>query len=269
MNVFALEIRNSRKSAVRWIVSISAIIVFILAFFPSMQTESMKELTGAKLEGIDPAILAVLGMNRIIDFSIITNFFGYVLQFITLALMVFITHQAVSLLIKEETDGTIEFLYAKPVSRGGIFFGKLFALLLIFIVMLVVFTIVTVAGYLCFSDITPVDAIKECGIFYSAILFIGMLFMSVGMLMSALIKSNTSASSVSISIVFATFIVGIMSVLVDGLGFLIYFSPMDWIKTQKLMTDGILIQEWIIGSVVMVYCIFAAYMMYRSKDLLA
>jgi len=268
LNIFALEIRNIRKSAIRWAISISAVIVFMLAFFPSMQTESMRELTGAKLEGIDPAVLAVLGMDHFIDFSIITNFFGYVLQFINLALMVFVTNQAVSLLVKEETDGTIEYLYAKPVSRGEIFTGKLLAILSLFIVMLTVFAIVTTAGYLCFSDFTLGESLKESAILYGSILFIGLLFMSAGVLLSTLIKSSKSASGVSISIVFATFVIGVMSVLIDGLGFLIHFSPMDWIKTQKLMTDGILIQEWIIGSALIVGSISAAYMLYRRRDML-
>jgi len=182
--------------------------------------------------------------------------------------MVFVTNQAVSLLVKEETDGTIEYLYAKPVSRGEIFAGKLLALLLMFIMMLLVFAAVTVAGYLCFSDFKLGESIKESAIFYGSVLFIGLLFMSVGILLSTLVKSNKSASGVSISIVFATFVIGVMSVLVDGLSFLIYFSPMDWIKTQKLMTDGILIQEWIIGSVLIVGSISAAYMQYRRRDLL-
>ena len=268
MNVFALEIRNTRKSAISWMISISAVIIFLLTFFPSMQTESMKEMTGAKLDGIDPALLAAMGLDRLVDFTVITNFFGYALQYITLAVMVFITHQAVSMLVKEETDGTIEYLYGKPLSRGEIFFGKLLAQIIVFIMMLLVFSIITVAGYLCFSDFTPVAAIKESAIFYGAILYIGLVFMSVGVLMSTLIKSNKSASSVSISIVFATFILGIMSILIKGMSFLGYLSPMDWIKTQKLMTDGILIQEWIIGLVLIVGCNLTAYIKYSRRDLL-
>ena len=268
MSVFALEIRNTRKSVIRWMISISAVIIFLLTFFPSMQTESMKEMTGAKLDGIDPSLLAAMGLDRLIDFTVITNFFGYALQYITLAIMVFITHQAVSLLIKEETDGTIEYLYGKPLSRGEIFTGKLFAQISMFIVMLLVFAIITVAGYLCFSDFTPGAAIKESAIFYGAIFFIGLVFMSVGVLMSTLIKSNKSASSVSISIVFATFIIGIMSILVKGMSFLGYLSPMDWIKTQKLMTDGILPREWFIGIVLIAGSNLAAYVKYRKKDLL-
>ena len=85
----------------------------LLAFFPSMQTEYMKELAGAKMEGIDPKLLLALGIDKLMDFTVITNFFGYVLQYMTLAIMVFVTQVAVNSLVKEETDGTIEFNSSK------------------------------------------------------------------------------------------------------------------------------------------------------------
>jgi len=77
------------------------------------------------------------------DFTKITNFYGYILQYITLALMVYVTIVTVSTLVKEETDGTIEFLYSKPVSRNMIFLQKSFANISSFIVLLFVLSVVT------------------------------------------------------------------------------------------------------------------------------
>lgn len=270
MNVFSLEIRNTRRSVIAWTISVGCVIVIMLAFFPSMQTESMQALAGAKLEGIDPALLAALGLGLkgVLDFTIITNFFGYVLQCITLAVMVYATQHAVTLLVKEETDGTIEFLYAKPVSRSAIFFQKLLAQITLYTAMLFAFFLITTAGYLAVSDFSFAEAAKESATFYGAILFVGLIFMAVGVLLSALIKTSKGASSVTIAIVFGTFIIGVMSVLIENLDFLIYFSPMDWIKTQKLMTDGILVQEWAVGIGVILVSLAGAYLKYRKRDLL-
>jgi ABC-2 type transport system permease protein len=124
MNILSLEIRNTRKSTIIWTISVGAVIYAMLAFFPSMQTEAMQQLANAKLYGVDPALLAALGLPEAPDFTVITNFFGYVLQFITLAVMVYCTNHAVGMLVKEETEGTIEYLYAKPVSRMDIFLQK-------------------------------------------------------------------------------------------------------------------------------------------------
>lgn len=268
MNIFFLELRNLRRSAVIGTLSISGVLFAMLAFFPSMQSESMQALAGAKMEGIDPALLAAMGLSIMMDFTVITNFFGYVLQFVALVIMVLVTQQAVGLLIKEETDGTIEYLCAKPVSRSEIFFQKLLAHLAVFFMMAAVYAAVTVAGYLMFSDFTLGAAIKEAATFFSAIFFVGLVFSAIGLLLSTLVKSGKGVSGVTIAIVFGSFILGIMSAVIERLDFLIWFSPMDWIKTQKLMSEGILPAEWAVGGVVILGCTLAGWLQYRKKDLL-
>lgn len=268
MNIFLMELRNLRKGAIASTLSIAAVIFAMLAFFPAMKSESMQMLANAKLEGVDPSLLAALGMTVMPDFSDLTVFFGYVLQFIVLAVMVIFTQQAVNLLHKEENDGTIEFLYAKPVSRSQIVAGKLAAHVTLMVVMLTFWAVVTVIGYLMFGEFSLGAAIRESAIFFGSILFVGMVFSSIGVLLSAVLRGTVRTSGVTISIVFGTFILGILSVVIKKLDFLIWFSPMDWIKTEKLMNEGILPQEWAVGIAVTLLALFAAWLQYRKKDLL-
>ncbi|MDR0381978.1 MAG: ABC transporter permease, partial [Oscillospiraceae bacterium] len=220
MNVFFMEVRNLRKSALVSTLSIGGAIFAMLAFFPAMQTESMQALAGAKLEGIDPSLLAALGLRELVDFSVITNFFGYLLQFIALAVMVVVTQQAVGLLIKEETGGTIEYLCAKPVSRLEIFSQKGLAHVVIFFVSSAIWAAVTMAGYLLFSEYTFGEAAAEAVTFFSAIFFIGMVFSAVGVLLSTLLKNGRATAGITVAIVFGSFILGIMSATIGGLDFL-------------------------------------------------
>lgn len=199
----------------------------------------MKELAGAKMEGIDPKLLLALGIDKLMDFTVITNFFGYVLQYMTLAIMVFVTQVAVNSLVKEETDGTIEFLYSKPISRSAIFIQKILANTLNFIFLLAALGIITVVGYVSFSEYNLTDSIKEVGILYSSMFYIGLVFMSLGILLSSLLKSSKGSSGIVIAIIFGTFILGIIGVIINDLSFLSYFSPIDWVKTQKLIAYGI------------------------------
>ena len=268
MSIYLLELRNIRKSAILATLSISAVFIMLLAFFPSMQTESMKALTGAKLESIDPAVLAALGMSEVMDFTVITNFFGYVLQFITLVIVVAITQQAVSLLIKEETDGTIEYLYAKPVSRSDIFWQKLLAHLTVVVLMMLSYIVVTIAGYMLFADYRFGAAAKETFVFFGAIFFVDLVFSALGIWVSSMLRSNRSAAMVTITIVFGTFLFGILSVLIKKLDFLIWLSPLDWIKAKKLLNVGILPQEYAVGIAVIVFGMVSAWLHYLKKDLL-
>ena len=268
MKVFFLELRNLRKSIVMSTASICSVIYLMLLFFPFMQTESMKALAGAKLEGIDPALLEALGLTQMMDFTVITNYFGYVLQFITLAMMVVVTQRAVGLLSKEEADGTIEYLCSKPVSRWKVFYQKGLAHLTSFFIMLIAYTVATVIGYLQVTGYTFEEAIRESLILYGSIFFIGLVFSAVGILVSALLRGGKGMGGITVGIVFGTFIIGVCSVVIHSLDFLKWFSPMDWIKTNKLMTEGILPEEWIVGISVIIGCTVAAWLRYRKKDLL-
>ena len=268
MSIFGLELRNLRRSAATGTLLVSLILVLLLAFFPSMQSESMQALTGAKLESIDPALLAALGLSVIVDFTKITNFFGYILQFISLGIMIMTTQQAVSLLIKEETDGTIEYLCAKPVSRADIFAQKALAHLTVFALTTLCYVAVTVAGYLLVGNYTFGAAAREVGVFFGAIFFAGLIFSSVGLLLSTLLRSSKGASGLTIAMVFGTFLLGVLSTLINKLSFLVWLSPLDWIKPEKLMSRGILTAEWIVGGAVIVGCLTAAWLLYRRKDLL-
>ncbi len=266
MNVFKLEWRSSLKGTLIWTASLCGVIFFLLAFFPSMQTEAMRSLSSAKMEGIDPILLTALGVDKMIDFSIITNYFGYVLQYLALAIMVYATQQASTLLVKEETDGTIAFLFAKPLNRAEIFFQKALCAICLLVLMLSACFVVSVIGYVAYSSLTLGEALRECGVLYAGVLLCALVFMGVGVLVSALVKSSKSATGAAMAIVFGSFVLGISSVLVKGLGFLKYFSPMDWIKPGKLLSAGLTLEEWAIAVALLIICPMAALLFYRKRD---
>ncbi|HHT35763.1 MAG TPA: ABC transporter permease subunit [Firmicutes bacterium] len=267
MNTFMLELRNTWKSVMIGTIVFCGLTFFILAFFPSMQTDAMQQLAGAKLEGIDPVLLAAFGLGELFDFTLITNFFGYVLQYLTIAVMIFIMQFAVNSLVKEETDGTIELLYSRPISRSHIFIQKAAANISVFAALLAVLSITTIAGYLLFTDYTLTASVKEAGILYGSMLYVGLIYLAVGMLLSAVLKSSKSTSGVVLAAVFGTYILGITSIVVERLSFLRYFSPMEWIKIQKLLKEGILPVEWLIGIAVIVVSFAAAHGIYQKRDL--
>lgn len=186
---------------------------------------------------------------------------------ITLAIMVLVTQLTINSLVKEERDGTIEFLYSKPISRRTILFQKTLANIFSFVFILIILCITTVIGYLSYSDYNFANSIKEAVIFYSSILYVGFFFMALGVLLSAVLKSSKSTSGIVIALVFGTFILGIMGLVIEDLSFLSYLSPMDWIKTQKLMTEGIKMEEWVIGIFTIIISYLLAHLMYNRKDL--
>ena len=76
METINLEWRKIRKSIYGWAVGYSLVVFLFLAFFPSMQTESMQNLAFAKLESMSAVVLSIFGLDSIPDFSRIRNYFG-------------------------------------------------------------------------------------------------------------------------------------------------------------------------------------------------
>ncbi len=154
------------------------------------------------------------------------------------------------------------------MSRLDIFAQKLAAIVLSFVCMLTAFTLITIGGYLSFSDYTFLKALKEAAMMYGAILYVGLVFMSVGILLSSLLRSSRASSGAAIAIVFGSFVLGALGAAVPELSFLKYFSPIDWIKTTKLMNEGIRWQEWLLGTAIIVGGIAVAGRVYKRKDFL-
>ena len=260
--------RNLRKSALVGALSNIGVIILLLAFFTAMQNESMQALAGAKMAGLDEGLLQALGLSTMMDFTVITNFFGFAIQYLALAILVLVVQQAVALFIKEETDGTIEYLGAKPVSRDDIVGQKLLAHLALVVATFAAYAVVTAAGYLIVSDFTFGEAVREAAIFFGSMLFVALVFSALGVLVSTLIKSSKGVSGVTMGLVFGTFMLGILGSVIPQLDFLKWLSPMDWIKTEKLMSVGILPEEWAVGIAVILLGAGAAWLRYRRKDLL-
>jgi len=267
MHIFALELRNSWKSTVLWTIALGLIIWLMLAFFPAMQSESMQAVAGAKLDSIDPALLQIFGIESLADFTQITSYFGYVLQYITIAIMVFITQTAVATLVKEETEGSIELVYSMPVTRTQIFWQKSLAILASFAMMILTLYIVTNIGYLLYSEYGLVESLQETGMFYGAVLFIGLIYFSTGLLLSSVIPSSRVGTAFVLAVVFGTLMFGIMGSLIEKLSFMMYMAPMEWVKVSKLMNEGIRPIELGIGVLVTLISMLMALFIYKKRDL--
>lgn len=268
MSIIKLEYKNNFKNLLIWIISLSLIIIILLLFFPSMKTEAMKALTDAKLEGISPFLLESLGLTKMVDFSNITNYFGYLLQFIVISIYIFITQNAYNVLIKEENEGTIEYIYSKPIKRSELYLYKVLYLLISYTILIISLTIVSFAFYILLSDYTVIKSLKEIIILFSGIYFVGYIYMAIGLLMSMYSKNKSHLVSIGAVIVMITFLIGIVSSLIKKFEFLKYLSPIKWVEYQNLLNKGITTKEISIFLIIIIAFIYIAYKKYQKRDLL-
>ena len=148
MNIFNFEFKRLLKGNIIWALVCSVLIVMFMLFFPSMKEMGMQELVGSKLESLPEAFLEAFNISGATDFSNISDFSAYVLQYIVMAGGIYAAILGVSSLAKEESEGTVEFLYSKPVTRSRIVTAKILANAFILFIFIIILSLVLISFFL-------------------------------------------------------------------------------------------------------------------------
>ncbi|WP_195987136.1 ABC transporter permease subunit [Clostridium sp. D53t1_180928_C8] len=268
MNIFKFEFKRLLKGSIIWALVCSAIIVMFMLFFPSMKDMGIQELVGSKLEALPEAFLEAFNISGATDFSNITDFSAYVLQYIIMAGGIYAAILGVSALVKEESEGTIEFLYSKPISRSSIVTTKLLSCVVIFFIFIIILGVVTIISSLIVKpeNVEIINVLMDIKILYIGMAFIGYIFMSIGFLISVFVKSSKQAIPIALGVFFSSYVIGIFSKLQDRLNSLIYLSPFDYAAPSEIIKNGFEIRFIIIGLCIMLFSVVATYTIYNKKD---
>lgn len=239
----------------------------MMSLFPSMKDSmasfDMSAFPKEMLEAFNLSDIAVLGTAE--------GFFGYYFQYILIASAIFAAMLGTNALAREESEGTIGYLYAQPLSRVSIVASKVLANALVYTIYWVV-SIVS-AFLICLLFLEEGASAEELFKDFSVLLFagwvMGLTFLSVGFLLSSLLSSSKSATSLSLGLVFLTYILGIVGRLQEDFELLVYFSPVDAALPSNVFENGI---EWkyiVTDVIVLAICFLATFLIYRRKDLKA
>ena len=269
MNIFKFEFKRQFKSLVIWSIVCSALVVLFMALFPSMKDMGIQHLVGDKLDALPPAMLKAFNISGMMDFSNIKDFMGYCIQYIVIASGIYGAILGVSALSKEEKEGTIEFLYSKPVTRSNIVTSKLLvSALIMFLFIIIVGAVTMVMGIIVKpEDIIIMDLLMDIKMIYIGGALLGYTFIAFGFLLSMIIKPKTNVTAIALGVFFASYFIGVIGKLKEGLEWLIYFSPADYFIQSRLLNEGLEVKYIIAALMIIVISIIATYTIYNKKDL--
>lgn len=269
MNMFKFEFKRLFKSCIIWSLICGGLVVLFMALFPSMKDMGMQSLVNDKMDALPKEILKAFNIDESMDFSNMFNYLGYCIQYIAMASAIYGAILGVNSLIREESQGTIEFLYSKPVTRTKIVTSKLLSNFVAFYLYIVIVGIFTMG--VCYAvkpeDIEAMDMIIKLKSVFIGISLLGLIFMSIGMLISALIKSDKGAIPISIGIFFVSYFIGIIGKLKESFEWVTYFSPFDYYAPNKIMNDGFEMKFVAIGLAIIVVSLLGTYITYNKKDM--
>jgi ABC-2 type transport system permease protein len=211
MNIFRQEFKMYLRSVITWSLSVAVLIFVFVSLFPSFAKQAV--LLNEMLANFPEQLLIAFGLNGV-DLSTPLGYFGYVFLFVQMCLAIQAANYGFSLVSIEEREWTADFLLAKPVGRTQILTSKLFAALS----GLTITNIVVWVSSFTSINLFKGDRTYETSTLMLLLLSIGvfqLFFLSVGLVISLLVKKVRSVTPYSMALGFGMYM---LSVFGDMLG---------------------------------------------------
>lgn len=264
MNIFIRELKIKRKSIIIWGLSISAFLIFYMAFYPSIsrEAEAFKSLS----EEFPIEFLEALGIKYGLSMGSLMGYFSMTFTMVQLAIAIQSANYGFSILSEEERELTAEFLLTKPVKRNKIFWSKFFAAALsLFITDLIIgIGIFIVLEFFNGGDIYDRDiAIK---IILTIPLF-QLIFLSIGMLISVILRRIRTVISFSMGLVIGLYTLNSLASILSSEE-LSYISPFYYFEPGYIVRYGNYDSKLLIIAILMVIIsILISNILYIRRDI--
>lgn len=262
MNIIFQELKYYRKSTIIWTASLSLLIVVFLSIFPAFMKDV--EATRKLLSNLPPAVRAAAGIQLDSFFTFI-GFYTYIFLYVILAGSVQAMNLGVSVISKENTYKTADFLLTKPITRTKVIVSKALAVLVLTIITNIVYITISVSAAKAIS--TEPFSLKIFILISATLFLIQLMFLAIGLLFSVIIPKVKSVLSVSLPVVFAFFIIGMLDSII-GYKTVRYFTPFKFFDVSYIIGHGFFEIKFLILELVLV-SIFAgaAYVIFIKKDI--
>ena len=256
------ELKVNSKSLIIFSLILVIMLGTVSLIYPSIMESNVD--IDAMLKMFPKSMLEAFNM----DIVSIGTVFGWLVTegylFITLLGGCYFSILGGTLILKEQNDHTIDFLYSKPVSKNKIITSKLFCGFVYLIVFNLIVALTTFLGLQFNDDFN----FKNWFLISIAPLFLELFFFLVSFLISLFLKKTSKGISFGISIVFIMYLFNLLGTLSDKIEFLKYISIFNYMDSRQIILDGeIGIFGILLTTVTCLIMIFSIYFTYNKKEL--
>lgn len=262
MTILKHEIKQGRYALIIW----SAVIAFMLGIciiiYPEM-SKQMGEISEAfsNMGGFS----AAFGMDRI-NFGEFTGFFGVECgNILGLGGAFFAALLGISALAKEEREHTAEFLLTHPISRRKIVAQKLASIVVQITILNTASAGVTIISTVIIGERPE---IKPFVLMFAAFVIMQIETAAICFGISAFI--NNGGLGMGLGLAAAFYFINIIANLTDKAKFLKYVTPFGYTESADIISNECIeIKYLVVGIVMTIIGIAAAFYKYERKDILA
>lgn len=262
MHILKWELRTNLKSLLIWSVCFIALVFMMTSEFSAYyDNPEMLEI----MDAFPEAMLKAFSMDSVnlttpIGYISIASLYFYLMG------GVFAIFLGSSIISKEERDKTAEYLMTMPVSRVQIIASKIAASLincLVINAVMIAATLIAMSPYALDGEFY-----RFIGLMALSMTITMLIFLSVGMLLSSVLKRYKLSGKISASLLMVLYFVSILTQLSDKVGFLKYFTPFKYFEAKDLIASGHLDMTYSLISIcIIVSSFFATFLIYPRRDL--
>lgn len=269
MNIYAMDFRRGLKPLIIWTAATAAVLVLVVSFYPAMLNSDFMALLEEKMKLVPKELLDMFSMSGE-DIRELPSFFAWIYQFVLMAACLNGAILGISALAREQSEGTIEFLCAKPVRRSSIVSFKVASACTQYTIY---FAAIGIAGVLACVCVKPAglalgDMLARLAAAVLGGFFAGLTYLFLGLLISVFLKRARAAASLAVAAFFLTYVLGMLPSL-GILPFLKWISPINYFTPSQVVAAGGI--DWgnaALCVAVMAVCAAISYAVYRKKDFL-
>jgi ABC-2 type transport system permease protein len=186
------------------------------------------------MSGFSPEMTKAFSFN-LIDFTDPMDYICYMFQYFLIAMGSLAVLTGGNIISKEESDQTIDFLYAQPVTRLYIAGHKIYAAYSQALITALLFFLGTWGILRIVAD--EYD-LKELVILCAGIILFMFLFTAVGLVLGHFIVKPSRRLPFALGFVFVTFFLDIMGKISENVDMLLHFSPYHWFDGIEILKNG-------------------------------
>lgn len=262
MQIVLRELKANFKSLIIWIVIV--LLFTTIGFAKFSAYEGNPEML-AILDGMPPAILEAFNMNAF-NLTTVTGFYGVMSSYFMLIVSIAAVMWGSDVISKEERDKTAEFFLSLPVSRARMITAKIIAML---INCLILSAVMWASMYLNVKAYQPDQAFYDfLAISMQALVFIQLVFLSIGIMLGCVMRQHKRSSSVAVSVLLASYFLSIFASMTKDLKFLKYFSPFSYFDSGLLFREGQFGPVYLaLSAGIILVATAAGYFIYTRRDI--
>ena len=257
------ELKINLKSFIIWTSILIIMFLIVFSVYPFIITDDTVKNLDEMMKVFPKELLKSFNM----DIASINTAYGWLksegLMFIMLVIGFYSSYLGSNLVLKEETDKTIEYLESLPIERKDIMTNKI----IVGVVYIIsISLLIGLFNYIALSLSGDFNH-KEYLLLSITPIIIGLPLFAINLFISTLLSKNKKTIGINLGLVFIFYLLNVLSELSNKVEFLKYFSIYSLANIRDIITNNTLNPICILLSIIItVVFIIISYIKYNNKE---